>query len=174
MPLAASARATKRRPDEALQAMRMRQTTEEFRNSYAPRAGIESTHAQARPPQWIAPHTLSGSRHARRNHAFRAVMASDHAHVLRVARSVLEELRLGVDIPVIQPRSASESRLVALRTDVEQPVSVRVGKRQQQHALDHREDRRVGSHAERQGENSEQRQCGSLAQLPHCIAQVVV
>ena len=27
--------------------MRKRQTTEEFRKSYAPRAGIESTHAQA-------------------------------------------------------------------------------------------------------------------------------
>jgi transposase len=32
---------------EALQKMRLRQTTEEFRKSYAPRAGIESTHAQA-------------------------------------------------------------------------------------------------------------------------------
>ena len=32
---------------EALQTMRKRQTTEEFRKSYAPRAGIESTHAQA-------------------------------------------------------------------------------------------------------------------------------
>jgi transposase len=32
---------------EALQTMRKRQTKEEFRKSYAPRAGIESTHAQA-------------------------------------------------------------------------------------------------------------------------------
>jgi transposase len=32
---------------EALQAMRRQQTTEEFRIAYAPRAGIESTHAQA-------------------------------------------------------------------------------------------------------------------------------
>lgn len=32
---------------EALQATRTRQTTEEFRKSYAARAGIESTHAQA-------------------------------------------------------------------------------------------------------------------------------
>jgi transposase len=32
---------------EALQTMRTRQTTEEFRKSYAARAGIESTHAQA-------------------------------------------------------------------------------------------------------------------------------
>jgi transposase len=32
---------------EALHTMRRRQTTEEFRKSYAPRAGIESTHAQA-------------------------------------------------------------------------------------------------------------------------------
>jgi transposase len=32
---------------KALQQMRLRQTTEEFRMSYAPRAGIESTHAQA-------------------------------------------------------------------------------------------------------------------------------
>jgi transposase len=32
---------------EALQTMRMRQTTQEFREIYAPRAGIESTHAQA-------------------------------------------------------------------------------------------------------------------------------
>jgi Transposase DDE domain len=31
---------------ETLQAMRNRQTTEEFRKSYAPRAGIESSHAQ--------------------------------------------------------------------------------------------------------------------------------
>ena len=32
---------------EALQAMRTRQTTDEFRKSYAARAGIENTHAQA-------------------------------------------------------------------------------------------------------------------------------
>src|ERR1039458_4811101 len=32
---------------EALQKMRARQATEEFRESYAARAGIESTHAQA-------------------------------------------------------------------------------------------------------------------------------
>jgi transposase len=32
---------------DALQTMRTRQTTEEFRNAYAPRAGIENTHAQA-------------------------------------------------------------------------------------------------------------------------------
>jgi hypothetical protein len=32
---------------EGLQTMRTRQTTEKFRKSYAPRAGIESTHAQA-------------------------------------------------------------------------------------------------------------------------------
>ena len=31
---------------EALQEARKRQTTEEFRQQYAPRAGIESTHAQ--------------------------------------------------------------------------------------------------------------------------------
>jgi transposase len=35
-----------REPYEALQAARQRQTTEEFRRQYAPRAGIESTHAQ--------------------------------------------------------------------------------------------------------------------------------
>jgi transposase len=35
-----------REPYEALQAARPRQTTEEFRQQYAPRAGIESTHAQ--------------------------------------------------------------------------------------------------------------------------------
>ena len=32
---------------DALQTMRKRQTTEEFRKSYAPRAGIKNTHAQA-------------------------------------------------------------------------------------------------------------------------------
>jgi transposase len=32
---------------EALQEARQRQTTQEFRQQYAPRAGIESTHAQA-------------------------------------------------------------------------------------------------------------------------------
>jgi transposase len=32
---------------EALQVARQRQTTQEFRRQYAPRAGIESTHAQA-------------------------------------------------------------------------------------------------------------------------------
>jgi transposase len=35
-----------REPYEALQEARKRQTTEEFRQQYAPRAGIESTHAQ--------------------------------------------------------------------------------------------------------------------------------
>src|SRR5919109_983601 len=35
-----------REPYEALQEARQRQTTEEFRQQYAPRAGIESTHAQ--------------------------------------------------------------------------------------------------------------------------------
>jgi len=35
-----------REPYEALQEARKRQTTEEFRRQYAPRAGIESTHAQ--------------------------------------------------------------------------------------------------------------------------------
>ena len=35
-----------REPNEALQEARKRQTTEEFRQQYAPRAGIESTHAQ--------------------------------------------------------------------------------------------------------------------------------
>jgi transposase len=36
-----------REKHEALQAARQRQTTEEFRKEYAPRAGIEGTHAQA-------------------------------------------------------------------------------------------------------------------------------
>jgi transposase len=35
-----------REPYEALQEVRKRQTSEEFRQQYAPRAGIESTHAQ--------------------------------------------------------------------------------------------------------------------------------
>jgi transposase len=35
-----------REPYEALQAARQRQTTEVFQRQYAPRAGIESTHAQ--------------------------------------------------------------------------------------------------------------------------------
>jgi len=35
-----------REPYEALQAVRHRQTTEAFQRQYAPRAGIESTHAQ--------------------------------------------------------------------------------------------------------------------------------
>jgi hypothetical protein len=69
---------------ETLQAMRKRQTTEEFRKSYAPRAGIESTHAQAI--------RQSGLRHTR----YRCLVKTRLQHVITaVATNLLRIVVLG-------------------------------------------------------------------------------
>ena len=80
---------------EALQTMRKRQTTEEFRKSYAPRAGIESTHAQAI--------RRSGLRRTR----YRGLVKTRLQHVITaVAINLLRIASWANGTPLVQTRSS--------------------------------------------------------------------
>ena len=76
-------------------------------------------------------------------------MSLNHAHVFGIARYLLEQMRLRPDIPVIQIGGRADLGLAPRRLYGEQPIGVRVRQRPQEHALNHREDGRVSSYAQR-------------------------
>ena len=120
-----------------------------------------------------AQHCEQVGRHPRSDHALRTVPRLQHADVLVISRRILQQLRLVAHIFVVKPRRRPETRLVSARPDKHQPVGVGIRQRTQQNAVYYRKDGRVRTHAQRQGQDRQQRHSRRVAQLPKGIAQVI-
>src|SRR5262249_34154027 len=90
------------------------------------------------------------------------------AHILKDTRSRLQVIEFGLGKPDIPQSYAG-----LVKEDSYQTIGIAVGQRTQQYGIHDAENRRVGSHAQSQHQDSHDRECGPLDQHSQTIANIL-
>src|SRR5438045_8362235 len=92
----------------------------------------------------------------------------DRGHIFKYIRSRQQVIEFGLGKP-----NVPQSYAGLVKEDSYQTIGIAVGQRTQQHGIHDAENGRVGSHAESQGQDSHDRECGLLDQHAQTIANIL-
>src|SRR5215831_4520878 len=96
------------------------------------------------------------------------IALKDRAHIFKYSRSRLQVIQFGLGKP-----NVPQSYAGLVKEDSYQTIGIGVGQRTQQHGIHDAENRRVGSYAQSQSQDSHDRECGLRDQHTQTIANIL-